>query len=350
MSARQPTPVMQACGLSKRFGATYALRDVSLTVMPGESHALLGRNGAGKSTLVSMLTGLRRPDAGAIAFNGQPAPPLADSIAWRRQVACVYQHSTIIKGLSVAENLFINRQPLRGGLIDWKALRRQARALLDAWQVDVHEDARAGDLSVEARQLVEIACALSHGARFIILDEPTAQLDGEEIKRLFRRIRDLQDGGVTFLFISHHLQETYEICQTATVLRDARHILTLPVAELPKETLIEAMTGERGGLRFRTRPDARASSARPWCWTCAACTAPTSPTSACRCAARKSWAWSAAPAAAAAAWPRRSPVSGARPAARSRCVTKPCRRETWRRRWRAAWAACPGTVTRKAWC
>lgn len=260
MSARQPTPVMQARGLSKRFGATYALRDVSLTVMPGESHALLGRNGAGKSTLVSMLTGLRRPDAGAIDFNGQPAPPLADSLAWRRHVACVYQHSTIIKGLSVAENLFINRQPLRGGLIDWKALRRQARALLDAWQIDVHEDARAGDLGVEARQLVEIACALSHGARFIILDEPTAQLDGEEIKRLFRRMRDLQDGGVTFLFISHHLQETYEICQTATVLRDARHILTLPVAELPKETLIEAMTGERGGLQI---PDAAGRPRQP---------------------------------------------------------------------------------------
>lgn len=250
--AAEPTravPVVQARGLSKRFGSTYALRDVDLTVMPGESHALLGRNGAGKSTLVSMLTGLRQPDAGAICFNGRPAPPLTDSLAWLRQAACVYQHSTIIRELTVAENLFLNRQPLRGGLIDWKALRRQARALLDAWQVDVRENARAGDLTVEARQLVEIARALSYGARFIILDEPTAQLDGDEIKRLFRRVRDLQDSGVTFLFISHHLQETYEICQTATVLRDARHILTLPVADLSKETLIEAMTGESGGLK-----------------------------------------------------------------------------------------------------
>lgn len=253
-------PVVQASGLSKRFGATYALQDVSLTVMPGESHALLGRNGAGKSTLVSLLTGLRRPDAGAIRFSGEPAPPPSDSIAWRRHVACVYQHSTIIKELSVAENLFINQQPLRSGLIAWNTLRRQARALLDTWQVDVHEDTRAGDLSVEARQLVEIARALSHGARFIILDEPTAQLDGDEIKRLFRRIRDLQDSGVTFLFISHHLQETYEICQTATVLRDARHILTLPVAELPKDALIEAMTGERGGLKI---PDASERPRRP---------------------------------------------------------------------------------------
>ena len=112
----------------------------------------------------------------------------------------------------------------------------------------MREDARAGDLSVEARQLVEIARALSYGARFIILDEPTAQLDGDEIKRLFRRISELQREGVTFLFISHHLQEVYEICQAVTVLRDARHIVSAPVSALPREQLIEAMTGERGGL------------------------------------------------------------------------------------------------------
>jgi simple sugar transport system ATP-binding protein len=127
-------------------------------------------------------------------------------------------------------------------------MRRDARALLDHWKIDVREDARAGDLTVEARHLVEIARALSYGARFIILDEPTAQLDGEEIKRLFRRITELQCEGVTFLFISHHLQEVYEICQMVTVLRDARHIASAPVAALPRDQLIEAMTGERGGL------------------------------------------------------------------------------------------------------
>ena len=111
-------------------------------------------------------------------------------------------------------------------MISWATLRRQARELLDRWNVAVSEDMRAGDLRVEARQLVEIARALSYGARFIILDEPTAQLDGEEIKRLFARMRELQAQGVTFLFISHHLQEVYEICQAVTVLRDARHIVT----------------------------------------------------------------------------------------------------------------------------
>ncbi|WP_233872773.1 sugar ABC transporter ATP-binding protein [Paraburkholderia adhaesiva] len=241
-------PVVEASGVTKRFGSYAALNDVSLRVMAGESHALVGRNGAGKSTLVSILTGLRKPDEGVVQFNGQSAPPIANRDAWRERVACVYQHSTIIRDLTVAENLFINRQPVKRGVIDWPAMRRDARALLDHWRIDVREDARAGDLTVEARQLVEIARALSYGARFIILDEPTAQLDGEEIRRLFQRIDDLQRDGVTFLFISHHLQEVYEICQTVTVLRDARHIVSAPVGELPRERLIEAMTGERGGL------------------------------------------------------------------------------------------------------
>ncbi len=245
---RPGTPVMEARGLGLRFGSTTALHDVSLAVMPGESHALAGRNGAGKSTLVALLTGLHQPGTGSILFNGQPAPAVTDRMAWRQHVACVYQHSTIIGELSVAENLFINRQPLRHGWISWRVLRREARALLDAWQIDVHEDALARDLTVEARQLVEIARALSLGARFIILDEPTAQLDHDETRRLLRRVHDLQQGGVTFLFISHHLQEIYEICQTVTVLRDARHVVTAPVAQLPRQALIEAMTGERDSL------------------------------------------------------------------------------------------------------
>jgi simple sugar transport system ATP-binding protein len=245
--SRAETPIVEAIGVSKRYGPTVALRDARLRVIAGQSHALVGRNGAGKSTLVALLTGLRAPDAGDIRFSGAPAPPIADRQAWRARVACVYQHSTIIPDLSVGENLFVNRHPSRRGFISWSVLQRQARDLLDQWNVDVSEHARAGDLKVEARQLVEIARALSYGARFIILDEPTAQLDGEEIKRLFRRMRELQQAGVTFLFISHHLQEVYEICEAVTVLRDARHIVTAPVAELSKDRLIEAMTGESAG-------------------------------------------------------------------------------------------------------
>jgi simple sugar transport system ATP-binding protein len=243
-------PIVEAIGVSKRYGATIALSDAHIRVMPGESHALVGRNGAGKSTLVGVLTGLRAPDSGEIRFSGEPAPLPSDREAWRRRVACVYQHSTIIPDLTVAENLFVNRQPTHRGFISWTAVRRQAREVLDRWSVSVSEDSRAGDLKVEARQLVEIARALSYGARFIILDEPTAQLDGDEIKRLFARMRELQAQGVTFLFISHHLQEVYEICQAVTVLRDAKHIISAPVADLPKDRLIEAMTGEQVHFGF----------------------------------------------------------------------------------------------------
>ncbi|MGW3144735.1 sugar ABC transporter ATP-binding protein [Streptomyces sp. NPDC001177] len=244
MSAPENAPLVEARGIVKRYGATVALADGRLTVLSGESHALVGRNGAGKSTLVNVLTGLQAPDEGAVRFDGRPAPPLADRDAWRSKVACVYQKPTVVPELTVAENLFINRQPLNRGFIGWRRLKTEAAELLDTWDVHVDPEARTADLKVEDRQMVEIARALSFGARFIVLDEPTAQLDNREIERLFSRMRALQDSGVTFLFISHHLQEVYEVCQTVTVLRDARWITTVPVADLPRTALVEAMAGE----------------------------------------------------------------------------------------------------------
>ena len=238
------TALVEAQGIVKRYGPTTALADGRLTVLPRESHALVGRNGAGKSTLVNILTGLQSPDEGTVRFDGEPAPALADRDAWRRRVACVYQKPTVVPELTVAENLFINRQPLHRGFISWRRLRADAAELLDTWDVHVDPEARTSDLKVEDRQMVEIARALSFGARFIVLDEPTAQLDNREIERLFTRMRALQESGVTFLFISHHLQEVYEVCQTVTVLRDARWVTTAPVADLPRAALVEAMAGE----------------------------------------------------------------------------------------------------------
>jgi simple sugar transport system ATP-binding protein len=245
-------PVAEAVGVSKRFGATVALREAGITVEAGESHALVGRNGAGKSTLVSLLTGLQQPDAGTIRFAGEPAPATGDTAAWRSKVACVYQRSTVVGELTVAENLFLNRQSLgrqSGGAlrpIRWRALRERAASLLAEYGVDVDPTARIARLTVEQRQFVEIARALSFGARFIILDEPTAKLDARGIERLFTKLRELQTQGVAFLFISHHLQEVYDLCTRVTVYRDARHILTAPVAELGHDALVEAMTGEGG--------------------------------------------------------------------------------------------------------
>ena len=242
-SAAARPAVAEATSISKRFGATVALSDVSLAIASGESHALVGRNGAGKSTLVAIMTGMAAADQGVIHFGGVRAPALSDRESWRRNVACVYQRSTIIPALTVSENLFINRLSPRG-MIGWKSLNRRAASLLEAYGVHVDVTRRAGDLDVETRQMVEIARALSIGARFIILDEPTAQLDGAAAARLFRHMRALQDTGVTFLYISHHLQEIYDVCETVTVLRDARHILTGPVREISRDRLVEAMTGD----------------------------------------------------------------------------------------------------------
>ena len=238
-------PVVEAIGVGKRFGSTVALDDAGIRVQPGETHALVGRNGAGKSTLVAILTGLQAPDRGTVLFGGEPAPRLSDRDGWRRRVACVYQRSTVIGELTVAENLFLNRyQRAAVGLISWRRLRREAARLLAEWSVDVDPRLPARELGVEDRQFVEIARALSFGARFIILDEPTAQLDAAAINRLFDRMRGLREQGVTFLYISHHLQEIYEICDTVTVYRDARHVLTAPVAELSRADLVTAMTGD----------------------------------------------------------------------------------------------------------
>ncbi|MDX3778085.1 sugar ABC transporter ATP-binding protein [Streptomyces europaeiscabiei] len=254
--------VVEATGIVKRFGPTVALNGARITIRPGETHALVGRNGAGKSTLVSVLTGLQAPDEGTVTFGGAPAPRLSDRDAWRQRVACVYQKSTIIPTLTVAENLFLNRHDHgRHRLISWQGVRGRAQELLSTWSVDVDPQSPAGDLSVEQRQFVEIARALSFGARFIILDEPTAQLDGAAINRLFDRIRDLQRQGVTFLFISHHIQEIYEICDMVTVFRDARHILTAPVTELPRTELVAAMTGEAAADHRQERASSLNSAA-----------------------------------------------------------------------------------------
>jgi simple sugar transport system ATP-binding protein len=251
-------PVAEAIGATKHFGATKALTDVSVRIRRGESHGLVGRNGAGKSTLVSLLTGLVAPDAGQIRFEGEPAPPIAAPGLWYARVACVYQRPTVVPALSVAENLFLNAAPLGGGgVVRWRELRRRAREELAAWNIDLDVDREAGTLTVEQRQLVEIVRALRRGSRFVILDEPTAQLDANEIARLFERIRELQAAGVAFLFISHHLDEIYELCETVTVLRNGRHVVTEAVGHMPKPDLVRAMIGDE-----REAATAQADAAR----------------------------------------------------------------------------------------
>ncbi|BCJ34545.1 multidrug ABC transporter ATP-binding protein [Actinocatenispora thailandica] len=238
------TAVIEGVGLAQTFGRTRALDDVSLAIEPGKCLGLVGRNGAGKSTIVSILTGLRRPDAGMVRLYGEPAPPVGDPAAWRRKVACVYQHSMLVPTLTVAENMFLNRQPRRRwGAISPAAMRTEAARVMADWGVEIDVTALAGAISVEQRQIVEIARALSAGTRCLILDEPTAALERAAVSRLFDRIRPLLSAGVGILYISHHLEEVYEICDEVTVLRDGRHVVTAPVGEIGQDRLVAAMVG-----------------------------------------------------------------------------------------------------------
>jgi simple sugar transport system ATP-binding protein len=230
----------------KAFGETQALRDVSLGIVAGECHGLVGRNGAGKSTLVALLTGLARPDRGAIQLGGAAAPSPADRAAWQRLVACVYQKSTVVPNLTVAENIFLNRPTGTGadrGLINWREMRARAREVMHEWGFDLNVDRLAQELTVEQRQIVEIARALSVGARFLILDEPTASLEKAAIERLFEHIRQLKASAVGILYISHHLEEIYDICERVTVLRDGSVVLGAPVSGITNNDLVAAMVG-----------------------------------------------------------------------------------------------------------
>jgi simple sugar transport system ATP-binding protein len=232
--------LVEMTGIEKHFGSTRALSGVDLSISAGQCLGLVGRNGAGKSTVVSILSGLVEPDAGTVRFAGGPAPRAGDITRLREWIATVFQHSMVVPGLSVAENVFL------GGtdrFISWRDMRTRTREIMRDWGYDIAAETLCQDLTVEKRQIVEIARALTRGARCVVLDEPTAALERDAIRRLFARVRQLVDGGVAVLYISHHLEEVFEICQDVAVLRDGKLVLTAPVADLSKEDLVAAMVG-----------------------------------------------------------------------------------------------------------
>jgi simple sugar transport system ATP-binding protein len=232
--------LVEVSGVEKRFGTTRALRGVDLSLHPGQCLGLVGRNGAGKSTLVSILSGLFEPDAGTVRFGGEPAPRAGDIGRWREWIATVFQHSMIVPQLSVAENVFLGTAPT---VVSWRAMRRAARGIMADWGLDLAPETPCRDLSVEQLQVVEIARALARGAKCVLLDEPTAALERQAIQRLFDRVRQLTATGVAVLYISHHLEEVFEICQDVAVLRDGELVLAAPTASLSKDDLVAAMVG-----------------------------------------------------------------------------------------------------------
>ncbi|MEV0323274.1 sugar ABC transporter ATP-binding protein [Streptomyces sp. NPDC050658] len=240
---REP-PVLAVQGLSKSFGAVRALHDVSLELYAGEAHALAGENGAGKSTLIKTLAGVHRPDAGGLWLDGAPVVFHGPGDARDAGVAVIYQEPTLFPDLSVAENIFMGRQPRRSlGRVDHKAVHAAAGALFERLAVDLDPEQPARGLSIADQQIVEIAKALSFDARVLILDEPTAALTGSEVARLFGVVRSLREQGAAVLFISHRIEEIFALCRRVTTLRDGALIASEPLDGLTEDDLVRRMVG-----------------------------------------------------------------------------------------------------------
>ena len=229
---------------AKAFGAVRAVVDASIDLYGGEAHALVGENGAGKSTVVKMLAGVHQPDEGELLIEGQPAMLTGPAAAQAAGIAVIYQEPTLFPDLTVAENIFMGRQPLVAARrIDRRAMRAQAAALFERLGVQLDPGRIARGLSIADQQIVEIAKALSLEARVIVMDEPTAALSAAEVARLFDVVRTLRAAGAAVLFISHRLEEVFEICQRVTVMRDGRTVLARELAGLTADDLVRAMVG-----------------------------------------------------------------------------------------------------------
>ena len=238
-------PIIQLSGLRKAFGSTVALEEVSLDLRPGEVHCLAGENGAGKSTVIRILTGAIRRDAGDYRVDGAEMPhALNPTVTRAAGIGAVYQELSLLPDLSVAENLLMGCLPARGGVIDRRTLRVQATERLARVELGNLDPALpVGQLPAATRQLVEIAKVLGNDPRVIIFDEPTTALSGTEARSLLRRITQLRAEGVAILYVSHRLEEMFEIGDRITVLRDGSVTRTAAISEFTEDTLIAAMVG-----------------------------------------------------------------------------------------------------------
>lgn len=235
-----------ATGLSKSFPGVKALEGVNLTLKPGTVHALLGENGAGKSTLIKVITGVHAANEGVLALNGEPRTFASPVDATRAGVGVVHQERNLIPDFSVEENITLQDPPRKNGIIDRAKRTEQAAAALKSIGVDLDLKAKVQTLSVAQMQLVEIAKALVTKTRVLLLDEPTASISGSEADKLFEVVRVLRDSGTAILFVSHKLEEVFEICDTVTVLRDGVSVLeSANLAEYSRSQIVELMVGRQ---------------------------------------------------------------------------------------------------------
>jgi len=265
MSVADPHGVLLTVrGITKRFPGVLALDQVDLDLERGEVHALVGENGAGKSTLIKIIGGVVRSDEGTIEFDGKAVSHLDPHGAQKLGISIIHQECELAPTLSVAENLFLGRQPRwLKWFVDRRQLHREARSWLDQVGARFSTKVLVSDLAISERRLLELARAISMHAKLVIMDEPTTVFSDEEVQHLFRLVRELRARGVTTLYISHRLEETFSIADRVTVLRDGQHITTCPIDQASEDQLVRWMVGrplERIFPRRSTAPREEAFS------------------------------------------------------------------------------------------
>ncbi len=256
MSDEAREPVVEVSRATVRFGRETALDAVDFRLLPGEVHSLMGENGAGKSTLIKALTGALPLDAGVISLEGRQVRFSTPHDALAAGISTVYQEIDLLPNLTVAENIRLGREPRRLGVIDWRRMREEAREALADLGLDIDPASLLGTHSLAVQQLVAIARAIRADVKVLVLDEPTSSLDLDEVAELFRVIRELKQRGVAILFVSHFLDQVYEICDRVTVLRGGRLVGEYLTRELLRIDLVQKMLGRGSGeLVARQRSD-----------------------------------------------------------------------------------------------
>jgi galactofuranose transport system ATP-binding protein len=257
-------PILSMKGITKVFPGVRALSSVDFRLFRGEVHAIMGQNGAGKSTLVKVLTGVHDHDAGEILLEGRPIRPDSPLAAQNLGISTVYQEINLCPNLSVAENIFAGRQPMRFGSIDWKKLTSRSEELLKRLNIEVDVTQILSSYSIAIQQMVAIARVLDISSKILILDEPTSSLDETEVEQLFKVIRSLRDGGLAILFITHFLDQTYEISDRITVLKNGELVGEYMTQALPKLDLIARMLGkELSEFSYASDKEQRKAAATP---------------------------------------------------------------------------------------
>src|SRR5918911_2022366 len=253
--------LLSMTGIRKDFNGVPAVRDAAFEVRRGEVHALIGQNGAGKSTLIKILTGVYDRDAGDVVFDGRPVRFSGPHDAQLGGIATIYQEVNLVGYRSLAENVFLGREPRRFGILDWRRMNAEAARILGSFGLDVDVTRPLNSYGVATQQLTAIARAVSIEAGLVVMDEPTSSLADAEVEVLFDVIRRLKDGGVSVVFVSHKLDELYAVCDRVTIMRDGRTVHTARMNEVSRIQLVTTMLGRELAEQLSHRRSAEEGTA-----------------------------------------------------------------------------------------